>query len=568
MEEALDTEDSDRSPARHPLMRANAPEPLSWWQAGVIYQIYPRSYADADGDGVGDLRGITSRLDHLHQLGVDALWLSPIYPSPMVDFGYDVTDHTGVDPLFGDLADFDALVAGAHRRGLRVLVDFIPNHTSDQHPWFTASRSSRADPQRAWYLWADPAPDGGPPNNWRSVFGGPSWTLDAATGQYYYHAYLPQQPDLNWRNPSVRQAQLDVMRSWLDRGVDGFRIDAFRHLLKDDRLRDNPPNPAWRTGMPPYEELRPEHTADQPDILQLVWAIRAVADSHPAPAGAVAPSDRVLLGELTLSIERLMRYYGRDGDGVHLPSNMHLIDIPWRAESIGELIDTYEAALPQGAWPNWVLGNHDRSRIASRVGPAQARVAAMLLLTLRGTPTIYYGDEIGMRDVPIPAELVQDPYELRVPGLGVGRDPVRTPMQWSAEPGAGFCPPDVMPWLPLTGDVALTNVAVQSGQDESMLTLHQQLLALRRAEPALSVGSYAPLHARDEVLGYLREYGGRRILVALNLGAEARTVDLPAAAGGRILLGTDPYRRGGEVEDTVALAGNEGVIIGLPGASA
>ena len=544
--------------------RRSTPEGFAWWQAGVLYQVYPRSFADADGDGIGDLPGITSRLDHLRRLGVDGLWLSPFYRSPMADFGYDVTDHTEVDPLFGDLATFDALVGGAHQRGLRVLVDFIPNHTSDRHPWFLAARRSRDDPHRDWYLWADPAGDGGPPNNWRSVFGGPAWTLDVATGQYYYHAYLPQQPDLNWRSPAVREAQFDVMRTWLDRGVDGFRIDAFRQLLKDDQLRDNPANPNWRAGMPPYDALLPEHTADHPDIGQLVTAMRAVIDTHPAPAGAPTPGDRVLVAELYLPIDRLMRYYGRSGAGLHLPSNMHLIATPWQAERIGALIDAYEAALPEGAWPNWVLGNHDRSRVATRVGPAQARVAAMLLLTLRGTPTLYYGEEIGMRDVPVPPELVQDPYELRVPGLGLGRDPERTPMQWSGQPGAGFCPPHVTPWLPLDEEVALVNVAVQCGQAESMLTLYCRLLALRRAEPALSVGSYTPLHARGDVLAYVREHEGRGVIVVLNLGSRPRTVDLPGAAGGQVLLSTDPNRAGGDVRgNTVSLVGDEGVVVSL-----
>ncbi len=532
----------------------------------MIYQVYPRSFQDSDGDGVGDLAGITRRLDHLCRLGVDALWLSPVYPSPMVDFGYDITDHTGIDPLFGDLAAFDALVAAAHERGLRVLMDFVPNHTSDQHPWFRAARSSTDDPRREWYLWADPASDGGPPNNWRSVFGGSAWTYDEATGQYYYHAYLPQQPDVNWRNPAVREAQLDVMRTWLDRGVDGFRVDACRQILKDDKLRDNPANPHWRPGMPPYDALLPENTADHPDNLHVVEAIRAVTENHPSPRGGAAPRDRVLIGELYLPVERLMRYYGADGDGLHLPANMHLIATPWRADRIGALIDSYESALPAGAWPNWVLGNHDRSRLATRVGPAQARVAAMLLLTLRGTPTLYYGDEIGMRDVPIAPERVRDPYELRVPGIGEGRDPERTPMQWSAEPNAGFCPPDVEPWLPLPADLPWDDAAGQSGRPDSMLTLHQALLALRRAEPALSVGSWSPRYAADDVLAYERRHEGRRILVALNLAGRPRTVRLPDAVGGRPLLSTLPGPSGGEIRDeALTLAGDEGVILSLPG---
>ncbi|MGH3372387.1 MAG: alpha-amylase family glycosyl hydrolase, partial [Nocardioidaceae bacterium] len=501
----------------------------AWWQAGVVYQIYPRSFADAGGDGVGDLPGITSHLDYLERLGVDALWLSPIYPSPMVDFGYDVTDHTGIDPLFGDVEDFDALVTGAHERGLRVLVDFIPNHVSDQHPWFAEACSSREDPRRSWFLWADPAADGGPPNNWRSVFGGPAWTLHRPTGQYYYHAYLPEQPDLNWRNPDVRQAQLDVMRTWLDRGVDGFRVDAFRHLLKDDQLRDNPQNPAWAPHLPPYDALIPERTADLDDIHALVTDMREVLDTHPVPAGGNPAGERVMVGELYLPIDRLVRYYGEGGAGMHLPSNMHLIATEWDAVQIAELVDAYEAALPRGAWPNWVLGNHDRSRIATRVGHEQARVAAMLLLTLRGTPTMYYGDELAMCDVPVPTERAQDPYEHRVPGIGVGRDPERTPMQWAPGPNAGFCPEHVTPWLPVADNADEANVAVQSGDPTSMLALYQQLLALRREEPALAVGSYARVCARGDVYAYLRSHDGRRLLVALNLGGEEQDVDVAGA---------------------------------------
>ena len=387
---------------------------MSWWQRGVIYHVYPRSFADADGDGVGDLRGIAQRLDHLVWLGVDAVWLSPIYRSPMKDFGYDITDHTAIDPRFGSLADFDALVAAAHDRGLRVLLDFVPNHTSDEHPWFADSRE--------YYLWRDPAPDGGPPNNWLSVFGGPAWAFDAERGQYYSHAYLREQPDLDWRNPAVRDAMLGVLRFWLDRGVDGFRVDALRQVHKDPELTDNPPNPEFHAGLPEYDSLLPVHSADHDDL---------------APAAAIAEviAERggVMVGELYLPFERLVRYYGA---GVQMPSNMHLITAPWEPRALAELVERYEAALPEGAWPNWVLGNHDRSRLATRLGPAQARVAAVLLCTLRGTPTLYYGDELGMPDVPIPPERVQDPYERNAPGLGVGRDPARTPMPWSAAPTA------------------------------------------------------------------------------------------------------------------------------------
>lgn len=523
-----------------------------WWQRGIVYQIYPRSFLDRNGDGVGDLVGITAELDHLATLGVDAVWISPFYPSPMVDFGYDITDHTAVDPMFGTLQDFDELVGQAHRRGIRVLVDFVPNHTSDRHPWFAAARSTRDSPRRDWYLWADPGADGGPPNNWRSMFGGPAWTLDEPTGQYYYHAYLPEQPDLNWRNPIVRQAQFDVMRFWLDRGVDGFRVDACRQLIKDTGLRDNPPNPAYHQGLPPYEELLPVFTTDRPETLEVLVEMRRVLDQHRRDA------EGLLIAELYLPFDRLVRYYGERGDGVHLPSNMHLLSAPYRAEEIAALIARYEAALPDGAWPNWVLGNHDRSRIATRVGPEQARVAAMLLLTLRGTPILYYGDEIGMRDVAVPDHLARDPYARRVPGLGVGRDPPRSPMQWSPAAHGGFCPPQVRPWLPVSAGAEPINVESQRADPSSMLSLYQSLIALRRKEPALSIGDYALAIAETDLLAYRRRHEGRSYLVALNLGARTGTVSVP---GGRIALGTHPDRMGERVLGEVRLRANEGVII-------
>jgi alpha-glucosidase len=396
-----------------------------WWQRGIVYQVYPRSFQDTNGDGVGDLPGITRRLEYLRDLGVDAVWISPIFPSPMADFGYDVSDYCAIDPLFGTLADFDALVAAAHRRNIKIILDYVPNHTSDQHPWFVDARSGKSSSHRDWYIWSDPKPDGSPPNNWLSVFGGSAWQLDRASGQYYYHAYLKEQPDLNWRNPAVQSAMLEVLRFWFERGVDGMRIDALRQIVKSARFEDNPPNPDWLPGRDPYTSLLPSFTTDQPEGMEIVARFRGHADAFP---------DRVLIGELWLPIERLVAYYGKDGSGLHLPFNFHLILTAWHARAIATLVERYEAALPPGAWPNWVLGNHDRSRIASRVGPAQARVAAMLLLTLRGTPTLYQGDEIGMVDVAIPPDAVQDPAERNVPGLGLGRDPERTPMHWDDSP--------------------------------------------------------------------------------------------------------------------------------------
>jgi alpha-glucosidase len=525
---------------------------LSWWQRGVLYQIYPRSFADASGDGVGDLRGITDRLGYLAWLGVDAVWISPIYPSPMADFGYDITDHTGIDPAFGTFEDFDAMIAEAHRVGLRVLLDYVPNHTSIEHRWFAEARGSRESPRRDWYLWRDPAPDGGPPSNWRSVFGGSAWTLDPGSGRFYYHAYLPEQPDLNWRHPPVREAMLDVLRFWLDRGVDGFRVDALRHLLKDPQWRDNPPNPGFRPGLPPYDALLPVHTADRGDVHEPIAAMRSVLREHGDPA-----EERVLIGELYVPIERLVRYYGRDGAGLQLPSNMHLIATAWEPEAIAALIERYEAALPAGAWPNWVLGNHDRGRIASRVGPAQARVAAMLLLTLRGTPTLYYGDELAMTDLPIEPEQVQDAYERRLPGRGVGRDPERTPMQWTSDAHAGFCPPDAQPWLPVAEDHDRVNVAAEQDNPRSVLALYRRLLMLRRGNHVLTGGAYRTVQAGGGVLVYLREAGGGRVLVALNLTGEPRT----GALSGRVRLSTELDREGELVSSELRLRADEGVVL-------
>ncbi|AWK89808.1 alpha-amylase family glycosyl hydrolase [Azospirillum thermophilum] len=524
----------------------------AWWQSGVIYQVYPRSFQDSNGDGVGDLPGVLARLDHLVELGVDAVWLSPVYPSPMADFGYDVEDYTGIHPLFGGMADFDRLVAGAHARGLKVILDYVPNHSSDRHPWFRASRSSREDPRRDWYIWRDPAPDGGPPTNWLSEFGGSAWEWDARTGQYYYHAYLKEQPDLNWRNPEVREAMLGVLRFWLDRGVDGFRVDAIHHLIEDERLRDNPPNQAWREGMSPTRRVIRLHTMDQPEVHDAIAAMRRVVDGY--------DGDRLLIGEAYLPIDRLMAYYGADLSGFQLPFNFHLLSTPWTAQAVAALIRSYEAALPAGGWPNWVLGNHDRSRVASRLGPSQARVAAMMLLTLRGTPTLYQGDEIGMTDVPIPPDLVQDPWEKNVPGLGLGRDPVRTPIPWDGGPGGGFT--TGTPWLPFGPDRGQVNVAAQQGDPASMLALHRSLLALRRAEPALSVGACHGVSAEQDVLVYERSHDGRRLRVLLNFGGEPRSV-AGQPPGGRIRLSTRLDRAGEAVGEAVALRPDEGLVIGF-----
>lgn len=522
-----------------------------WWQSGIVYQVYPRSFQDSNGDGIGDLKGITARLDYLVALGIDAIWISPIYPSPMADFGYDVSNYTDIDPMFGTLADFDALIAAAHARALKIVLDFVPNHTSDQHPWFIESRSSRTNAKRDWYIWRDGKADGAVPNNWLSEFGGPAWTFDAQTQQYYYHAFLKEQPDLNWRNREVRDAMLGVLRFWLDRGVDGFRVDAIHHLIEAEHLKDNPPNPDWREGQSPARRLARLYSLDQEETHDCVAEMRALTDRY---------QDRVLIGEASLSIEQLMAYYGVQAPGFHLPFNFHLIKSPWDPQVIAALIEQYEAALAGGAarWPNWVLGNHDRSRVASRVGPAQARVAAMLLLTLRGTPTIYQGEEIGMADVPIPAQAVHDPWEKNVPGLGLGRDPERTPMQWNASAQAGFTTAE--PWLPLSADHRTRNVATQRGQARSMLSLYRALIALRRREPALSIGVHVKAEAVDDVLTYRRFHAGRWITVALNFSAQERALSRRPEAG-EVLISTHLDRAERLSGDVVRLRGNEGLVM-------
>ncbi|TCC32288.1 alpha-amylase family glycosyl hydrolase [Kribbella sindirgiensis] len=511
-----------------------------WWQTGAIYQIYPRSFADSNNDGIGDLAGVTGRLGYLADLGVSAIWLSPFYPSPMDDFGYDVTDHTGVDPLFGSVADAEALIDAAHRHGLRVLVDFVPNHTSHRHPWFEASRSRRDHTD--WYYWRSPAADGGPPNNWLSLFGGSAWTFDADRGEYYYHAYLPEQPDLNWRNPAVRTAQYDVLRTWLQRGVDGFRIDAFRQLLKDPHWRDNPPNPDWLPGDDPYLSLLPIHSTDQPDIVEVITELRAVLAEH---------GDPVLMSETYLPLAELMRYHA----GIDLPSNMHLLSAPWTPSAIAGLAEEYESLLPPGAWPNWTTGNHDRSRIATRVGPTRARVAAMLLLTLRGTPILYYGEELGMCDIAIPDSQLQDPLARRLPDQAMGRDPQRTPMRWAPTPHADFCPDHVTPWLPTEPHPPSADVASQGTSPNSMLTLYRSLLRLRQTSTALRSGSYRTVSVSDDVLVFERRAADNVVLVALNFSSSNQPITLPSTA--RIVLSTHPPA----AASVSSLRPNEGIVI-------
>jgi alpha-glucosidase len=512
----------------------------SWWREGVFYQIYPRSFQDSNGDGVGDLPGVTSRLDHLNDgtprsLGIDAIWLSPFYRSPMADFGYDVSDYRDVDPTFGNLAEFDTLLSEAHRRNIRVIVDIVPGHTSDQHPWFKAARSSRTDPKRDYYIWADPR-GGGPPNNWRAVFRGvgPAWTLDEQTGQYYMHHFLAEQPDLNWRNDKVRKEIQDVMRFWLDRGVDGFRVDVASGLIRDERLRDNPR--FQLRGWPRYRNW------DLDEVHEIHRGWRKVLDSY---AG-----DRMAVGEIGVrDLRRHVRYYGED-DELQLSFNFHFLEQPWVAERFRAVVEEWERLLPEHAWPDYTLSNHDRSRATTRYGVERAGVAAVMLLTLRGTPFIYYGEEIGMTDVPIPSNRIVDVDD---------RDPERTPMQWDASPKAGFTSGDA--WLPLAAEHAKRNVAAQRDDPASLFSLYRRLNWLRKSSPALRRGSFRTVRAPRGVFAYAREADRERVLVALNFTDAAQTVSLGVGSS-RVLLSTRHDRDGAPVDlARVELSPDEGVVL-------
>jgi alpha-glucosidase len=527
---------------------------LLWWQKGTIYQVYPRSFQDSNGDGIGDLQGVLQRLDYLEWLGVNAVWLSPIYPSPMADFGYDISDYTGIDPLFGTIDDFDTLLKEVHKRNMKVILDLVPNHTSDQHPWFLESRSSRDNPKRDWYIWKDSNPDGSLPNNWLSVFGGSAWEWDEETEQYYYHAFLKQQPDLNWRNAEVQEAMFNVMRFWLDRGVDGFRVDVMWHMIKDSQFRNNPVNPNYQEHMATYEKLLPVFSTDQPEVHEIVQKMRSVLDDY---------NERMMIGEIYLPIHKLMTYYGPENNGANLPFNFLLLSLPWNATQIAAAIDEYEAALPKHGWPNWVLGNHDQPRITSRVGLQQARVACMLLLTLRGTPTIYYGDEIGMSDVPIPFDEVHDPQGLNMPDKNLSRDPARTPMQWNNQMYAGFS--TAKPWLRVGRAYEQVNVAHEKNDRYSMLALYRQLIELRQKERSLVEGSYSTIHADHQMLAYLRKAENEPgFLIMLNLTHRPcyfKSKNYQVA--GTIVVSTTPELQNSRVEDTICLSGDEGIIIRL-----
>jgi len=520
----------------------------------VVYQVYPLSYADSNEDGYGDLAGVIGRLDYLSTtLGVDALWLSPFYESPMKDWGYDISDHRNVDPIFGDLDDAAALIEAAHDRGLRIVVDYVINHTSDQHPWFQESAASKDNGKRDWYVWRD-GRDGGPPNNWVSLFGGPMWSFDESTGQWYRHTFLSSQPDLNWRNPEVVEAMMDVLRFWLDLGVDGFRVDAAQHMLKDPRERDNPPAPpdhenGWKD-LGDYDDWLHLYDAGDPDVHDAHRIVRRVVDQY--------ERDALIIGEVHIfDLPQWASYYGEDLDEFSMPFNFHLMSADWDAQSVRAAVESVLWNVPSGAWTNWTLGNHDETRLASRLPEGHERIAATLLLTLRGTPFLYYGDEIGMTEASFDGAPSMDPWGTNVEGLS--RDGSRTPMQWTSGANAGFTGPDVEPWLPIGESHETANVESQLNDEGSILNMYRRLLRIRKTSTALRRGSLTSLSSStDDVFVFRREWREELMTVALNFGDNEVSV---ALGSGRVVFSTIDAARDEAIADTVPLMAREAVIV-------
>jgi alpha-glucosidase len=522
-----------------------------WWHSAVLYQIYPRSFADSDGDGTGDIAGVIEHLDHLEWLGVDGIWLSPITCSPNADWGYDVSDFCAVEPDLGTMDDVERLIAEAGRRGIRVLMDLVPNHTSVEHPWFVDASSSRTAAKRDWYVWGDPGPNGEAPNNWISSFGGSGWTPSPGTGQSYFHNHLVEQPDLNWWNEDVRTTFDEIMRFWLDRGVAGFRIDVCNIIIKDALLRDNPPATEDDDLEAQFFGQRSVYNANRPEVHDVIRHWRALADGYDEP--------RVLIGETPVPVEDLARYYGQGHDELHLAFNFNFISAPFEAGAMRQIVEDTEAALPAEAWPAWTGSNHDMFRFPTRWAgddPRKARAALLMLLGLRGTPVLYQGDEVGQGNATLAQDDLRDPLGVLYWPHYAGRDGGRTPMQWRAGPGGGFTDPDVRPWLPV-GDVdpAAHNVAAQHDDPGSMLTLARDLIALRRRTPDLSGGSYASLVSPEGVWAWRR---GERTVVALNLSDDEVVL---GDVSGTIALGTDRSRDGEAVSGGLRLGPWEAVVV-------
>ena len=503
----------------------SSPTEVPWWRREVIYQIYPRSFADSNGDGIGDLQGILDHLDHLEWLGVGGIWLCPITVSRNDDFGYDVADYCAVDPDYGDLDQLDTLIAEARRRGIAILLDLVPNHTSSRHPWFVDALQGRSADHRDWYVWADPASDGGPPNNWVSTFGGPAWAFDEASGQYYLHNFLPSQPDLNWWNPAVRSAFDDIVDFWEKRGISGFRIDVCNMIIKDAQLRDNPPAGPDDPFMYQAFGQQWRYNANRPEVHDVIRHWRTRAD-------AAEPST-ILLGETNVdTVDQLVPYYGNGSDELHMAFNFAFIWSPFEASILRSIVEDTENLLPRGAWPVWTGSNHDVSRLATRWAdgdPSRIRAALVVLLTLRGTPVLYQGDEIGLVDGDLDREDLRDPIGIRSWPAFKGRDPERTPMPWEPTAGGGFTSPDAVPWLPVQSS---EGGSVETQRLESGSTLHvvRNLIAMRRRRADLTTGDYLTLPAPADVWMYAR---GRQTVVVANLSDRPQRV---SGVSGRVLL--------------------------------
>jgi alpha-glucosidase len=524
---------------------------IPWWKRGAIYQIAVSSFADSDGDGRGDLRGILERLDYLNDgtdasLGVDAIWLTPINSSPMRDFGYDVSDYRSVDPRFGTMRDLEDLLTACHERGMRVMMDLVLNHTSDEHPWFVESRSSRDNTRRDWYVWRDGRSPWSPPNRWLAAVEGSAWENDATTGQYYYHAFMPFQPDLNWRNEEVRREMFDIAAFWLDKGIDGFRLDLVNFLYEDELLRDNP----FKWGTRPYLAQMHLHDFSQPESLEAIKELRRLTDRY---------ADRALMGEVFSDTPvDCVTFLGDGTDALHMSFYLDFIRRKWSAREYRDSVGWLEEHIPVDGWPCYYLNNHDLKRTYGRLGgsrdaDAKAKVTAAMLLTLRGTPIIYNGEEIGMPTAKVPRSLMDDPLGRKFWPLQVGRDGSRTPMQWSATDNAGFS--SSQPWLPVDPSHVVRNVEHQSGSPGSLLDWYRRLVALRRSRPALQVGSYRAVDGVPEgVYAYLREAGPDAVAVFLNFTGRtcelAGQLDALESAAWKTLVSTH-----GEEGDPVDLSG-------------
>ncbi len=524
-----------------------APADDAWWRNAVIYEIAVVSFQDSNGDGQGDLPGLLQRIGYLKWLGIGAVWLTPIYQSPNQDFGYDIADFCSIDPRFGTMEDFERVIRALHDAGIRLILDFVPNHTSDQHAWFAESCASRTNPKADWYIWAEAGANGGPPNNWLSRFGGSAWEWCETRRQFYYHSFLTSQPDLNWRNSDVREAMADTMRFWLDRGVDGFRVDASAVLIKDDLLRDNPPNPKADARTPPPQRYVPVFTDDRPETMHCIEYLRQVLDEY---------NEKLLCGEVQGKTDRIGHFYGNSKPRLHLPLNFALLNSEWNAVSLQATIDAYFNAIPDRAWPDFVIGGHDKHRVASKIGQVQVRILAMLLMTIRGTPFLFAGDEIGMEQVSIPSERIQDPFEKLVKGFDLGRDPERAPLRWDDTKAGGFTTGE--PWLPLSEERS-RNIEAQRRDPRSLLHLYRELIGLRRKEPCLLYGEYMPIRAQNDIFSFARTSKETKILVGLNLSGEPRLWEWQGS--GIRLISSHLDREPGKIEWPMHLRSNEGVVV-------